>query len=119
MYITEAGVLTHVTPQKKCVKFLCYVFNTPVGNVQEILLLRLSTIVDANIDIRYHMSFSAQGISKMIRFLDEEPAQNLVLHFVKPPHDVPSGNIVTGKETAPELYRDTSSYDECLLPSLS
>ena len=73
--ITEAGVLTHVTPQKKCVKFLCYVCDTPVGNAQEILLLGLSTIVDANIDIRYHMSFSVQGISKMIRFLDEEPTQ--------------------------------------------
>ena len=116
--ITEAGVLTHVTPQKKCVKFLCYVFDTQVGNAQEILLLELSTIVDANIDIRYHMSFSAQGISKMIRFLDEEPAQNLVLHFVNPPHDAPRENVVTGKETAPELYGDTSSYDECLFPSL-
>ncbi len=117
--ITEAGLLTHVTPQKKCVKFLCYVFDTPVGNAQEILLLGLSTIVDANIDIKYHMSFSAHGISKMIRFLDEEPAQNLVLLFVNPPHDAPRENVVTGEETAPELYRDTSSYDECLLPSLS
>ncbi len=98
------------TPQKKCAKFLCYVFDTPVGNAQEILLLGLSTIVDANIDIRYHMSFSAQGISKMIRFLDEELALNLVLHFVTPPRDVPRENVVTGKETAPELYRDTSSF---------
>jgi hypothetical protein len=115
--ITEAGVLTHVTPQKKYVKFLCYVFDTPVGNAQEILLLGLSTIlVDANIDIRYHMSFSAQGISKMIRFLDEEPAQNLVLHVVDPPQDAPHENVVTGKETASELYGDTSSYDECFVP---
>jgi hypothetical protein len=111
-------VLTHVTPQKKCVKFLCYVFDTPVGNAQEILLLGLSTIVDANIDIRYHMSFSAQGISKMIRFLDEEPTQNLLLHFVNPPHDVLSRNVVMGRETASEFYRDTSSFDECLFPSL-
>jgi hypothetical protein len=42
----------------------------------------------------------------------------LVLHFDNPPHDVPRENVVTGKETAPELYRDTSSYDECLFPSL-
>ena len=116
--ITEAGVLTHVTPQKKCVKFLCYVFDTPVGNAQEILLLGLSTIVDANIDIRYHMNFSVQGISKMIRFLDEEPTQNVVLHFVHPPQDTHLVDVVTGKETASELYRDTSSYDECLFPTL-
>jgi hypothetical protein len=117
--ITEAGVLTHVTPQKKCVKFLCYVFDTPVGNAQEILLLGLSTIVDANIDIRYHMSFSVQGISKMIRFLDKEPAQNLVLHFLDPPQSAHHEDVVTGKETAPELYGETSSCDdEYLFPSL-
>jgi hypothetical protein len=100
------------------VKFLCYVFDTPVGNAQEILLLGLSTIVDANIDIRYHMNFSVQGISKMIRFLDEEPAQSLVLHTVDPSHDAPQEDVITGKETASELYEETSSYDECLFPSL-
>jgi hypothetical protein len=101
--ITEAGVLTHVTPQKKCVKFLCYVFDTPVGNAKEILLLGLSTIVDANIDIRYHMNFSVQGISKMIKFLEEEPAQTFILHAIHPLHDVPQEDGITGKETASEL----------------
>ena len=64
------------------------------------------------------MKFSVQGISKMIRFLDEEPAQTLILHAIHPSHDVPQEDGITGKETAPELYEDTSSYDECLFPSL-
>ena len=64
------------------------------------------------------MNFSIQRISKMIRFLDEEPTQNVVLHFVHPPQDTHLEDVVTGKETAPELYRDTSSYDECLFPTL-
>ena len=113
--ITEAGVLTHVTPQKKCVKFLCYVFDTPVGNAQEILLLGLSTIVDANIDIRYHMSFSVQGISK---FLDEEPTQNCAPHFLDPPQRAHHVDVVTGEETASELYGETSSRDEHMFPTL-
>ena len=96
--ITEAGVLTHVTQRKKCIKFLCYVFDTPVGNAQEILLLGLSTIVDANIDIRYHMNFSAQGISKMIRFLDEGQAENLFLHFGSSPQDTHLEDVVTGRK---------------------
>ena len=62
------------------------------------------------------MNFSVQGISKMIRFL--EPSQNVVLHFVHPPQDTHLVDVVTGKETASELYRDTSSYDECLFPTL-
>ncbi len=59
------------------------------------------------------MNFSVQGISKMIRFLEEESAQTLVLHTIEPSHDV-----ITEKETASELYEETSSYDECLYPSL-
>ena len=116
--ITEAGILTHVTPQNKCVKFLCYAFDTPVGNAQEILLLGLSTIVDANIDIRYHMNFSVQGISKMIRFLDEESTQNFALHFLDPPQRAHQDDVVTGEETAPELYGETSSCDEHMFPNL-
>ncbi len=29
---TSAGILTHVTPQNKLIKFLCYVFDTPIGS---------------------------------------------------------------------------------------
>ena len=32
--ITKAGVLTHVTPQRKLIKFLCYVFDTPIGKTR-------------------------------------------------------------------------------------
>jgi hypothetical protein len=64
------------------------------------------------------LSFSAQGISKSIRFLDEESSQNLVLHVVDPLEDATYEVVVTGKETASELYGDTSPYDECLFPSL-
>jgi hypothetical protein len=69
--ITNAGILTHVTPQRKLIKFLCYVFNAPIGNTQEMLLLGLKTIVEANIDIRYHMKSSVQGVTTMVRFSDE------------------------------------------------
>ena len=36
------------------------------------ILLGLKTIVEANIDIRHHMKLSVQGVTKMIRFLEEE-----------------------------------------------
>ena len=50
------------------------------------------------------MSFSVQGISKMIRFLDEESTQNFALHFLDPPQRAHQDDVVTGEETAPELY---------------
>jgi hypothetical protein len=64
------------------------------------------------------MNFSVQGISKMIRFLDEEPAQSLVLNIIDHSHDTPQEHVITGKETASELYEETSLYEECLFPSL-
>jgi len=42
----------------------------------------------------------------------------LILHAIHPLHDVPQEDGITGKETASELYEDTSLYDECLFPSL-
>ena len=67
--ITRAGILSHIKPNGRIVKFLCYVFDTPVGNTSEILLLGLKTIVESNIDIRYHMALSVKGQSKMVRFI--------------------------------------------------
>ena len=34
--ITKAGILSHVKRGGKLIKFLCYAFNTPVGNTKEI-----------------------------------------------------------------------------------
>jgi hypothetical protein len=71
-----------------------------VGNTSEILLLGLRTIVDANIDIRYHMKLSVEGISKMVRFIEHENTLlGELLHM-----ELSNDNIVdarlAGEETA-------------------
>ena len=81
--ITNAGILTHVTPQRKLIKFSCYVFDTPIGNTQEMSLLGLKTIVEANIDIRYHMKSSVQGVTTMVRFLEEKETRDIKSHRVE------------------------------------
>ncbi len=81
--ITNAGILTHVTPQRKLIKFLCYVFDTPIGNIQEMLLLGLKTIVEANIDIRYRMKSSVQGVTTMVRFLEGKETRDIKSHRVE------------------------------------
>ncbi len=63
--ITRAGILSHV-------------FDTPVGNTSEILLLGLKTIVESNIDIRYPMALSGKGQSKMVRFVEDR--EGYLLH---------------------------------------
>ena len=118
--ITRAGILSHIKPNGRIVKFLCYVFDTPVGNTSEILLLGLKTIVESNIDIRYHMALSVKGQSKMVRFIEDREGHLLhggqykqnsgrveVLHFKI------LETIDHGKESAVERYRRTTFYDEC------
>jgi hypothetical protein len=90
---------------------LCYVFDSPVGNTSEILLLGLRTIVDADIDIRYHIKLSVEGISRMVRFIEQESALSGELYHV----ELSDNNIVdtklSGLEAATELYRATDLYE--------
>jgi hypothetical protein len=73
--LREAGVL-HVrtnTGAKK--KILCYRYDERVGNIEQILLLSLRTIRDANIDILHHMDQSLDGISSPLLFLQDKDAR--------------------------------------------
>jgi hypothetical protein len=110
--ITKAGILIHVIPQKKLIKFLCYVFDTPIGKVQEMILLGLKTIVEANIDIRHHMKLSVQGLTKMIRFLEEEnqPYEGRKrIELLQ--YDIEVNNPLEG-ESAVDYYRGTTIFEE-------
>ena len=116
--ITKAGILSHVKPQGKIVKFLCYVFDTPVGNTNEILLLGLKTIVEADIDIRYHMKLSVQGLSKMVRFVEDIPDnksnKSSIKHGrVEVLHYKTEVVLNHGCSSAVERYRRTTYFDEC------
>ena len=116
--ITKAGILSHVKPQGKIVKFLCYVFDTPVGNTSEILLLGLKTIVEADIDIRYHMKLSVQGLSRTVRFVEDVPdnksKKSSIKHGrVEVLHYKTEAVLNHGCSSAVERYRRTTYFDEC------
>ncbi len=51
--LTKAGVLKHVLPNGRMVKWLCYVFDTPVGRSEKLLLLSMSAIKLSGIDVNY------------------------------------------------------------------
>jgi hypothetical protein len=56
-------------------KILCYRYDERVGNTEQILLLSLKTIRDANIDILHHMDQSLDGISSPLLFLQGKDAR--------------------------------------------
>ncbi len=94
-----------------------------MGNTNEILLLGLKTIVEAGIDIRYHhMKLSVQGLSKMVRFVEDvtdtlsdnnsrkssiKHGRVEVLHYKT--EVVPNPGCLS----AVERYRRTTYFDEC------
>ncbi len=53
--LTKAGILKHVLPDGRLVKWLCYVFDTPVGRSEKLLLLSMSAIKLSGIDVNYHI----------------------------------------------------------------
>ncbi len=56
-------------------KILCYRYDERVGNTEQIVLLSLRTIRDANIDILHHMDQSLDGISSPLLFLQDKDAR--------------------------------------------
>jgi hypothetical protein len=53
--LTKAGILKHVLPNGRIVRWLCYVFDIPVGHSKQLLLLSMSAIKLSNIDLNFHI----------------------------------------------------------------
>jgi hypothetical protein len=66
--LTKAGLLKITRPNNECCEIMCYVFNEVVGQTEEMLLISLSAIIDANINILYHMKESNKTSAKTYNF---------------------------------------------------
>jgi hypothetical protein len=73
--LREAGVLRVRTNTGAEKKILCYRYDERVGNTEQILLLSLRTIRDANIDIIHHMDQSLDGVSSLLLFMQDKDAR--------------------------------------------
>jgi hypothetical protein len=56
--LNKVGILRIKQPQDKYGDFLCYVFNEVIGHTEEMLLISMSAIIQAKINILHHMSKS-------------------------------------------------------------
>jgi hypothetical protein len=68
--LQKAGVLKVIKPDNRILKLLCYVFDEPVGNSDQLLLISMSAINKAKIDVQYHIEHSCEGRCKPLRFLN-------------------------------------------------
>jgi hypothetical protein len=76
------------------------------------ILLGLKIIVEANIDIRHHMKLSVQGLTKMIRFLEEEKQPYEGRRRIELlQYDIEVNDPLEG-ESAVDYYRGTTIFEE-------
>ena len=67
--LTKAGKLKIKRPNNECCEIMCYVFNEVVGQTEEMLLISLSAIIDANINILlYHMKETNKNTCQDLQF---------------------------------------------------
>jgi hypothetical protein len=60
-FLTEVGILPVCKPDGDICSMLCYVFNSPLGDTDKVILLGLHTMIKANINILQHMKDSLEG----------------------------------------------------------
>ena len=66
--LKKVGVLKIKRPGNVSCELLCYVFDETIGQTEEMLLISLSAIIDAKINILYHMKESNKSECKDLRF---------------------------------------------------
>ncbi len=66
--LKEIGILKIKRPDNENCELLCYVFNEVVGQTEEMLLISLSAIIDAKINILYHMKESNKKTCRNLKF---------------------------------------------------
>ncbi len=66
--LKEIGILKIKRPYDENCELLCYVFNEVVGQTEEMLLISLSAIIDARINILYHMKESNRNACRDLQF---------------------------------------------------
>jgi len=68
--LDEVGTLNTVLKDGKIRKVHAYVYDAPIGNTKEILLLSLRSTWDSKIDLMYHVEESLKGNVSPLRFRD-------------------------------------------------
>jgi hypothetical protein len=62
------GIVQLAAPEEKVNRILCYVYDSPLGPTDKILLLSLQSVIEASINIIRHMNMSIKGLCGPLTF---------------------------------------------------
>ncbi len=66
--LNRVGIVQLRTPEGRVKQIQCYVFDSPLGPTQKILLLSFQSVIEASINIIHHMDLSVKGKRGPLRF---------------------------------------------------
>ncbi len=80
--LNMVGIVQLRTPEGRVKRIQCYVFDSPLGPTQ-ILLLSLQSVIEASINIMHHMDLSVKGKRGPLRFWPDNKSLEQILDFAE------------------------------------
>ena len=111
-YLTKVGVLQVKTGDDGICYMLCYTFDSPLGDIEKIILLGLHTVVKANINILQHMKNSLEGKCTPLTFWPQGRSFDEALQDLSTEDEVKRIFKLRKPINPREVYLGTEEYDE-------
>ena len=110
--LKEVGVLKIKKTGSADCKILCYVFNEVVGKTKEMLLISLSSIIEARINILYHMQESHRNKCRELQFWPNNKSFEEVCRDVSTREEIQKVTGQHEKQHPRDIYLSTDEFQE-------
>ena len=110
--LKKVGVLKIKRPGNVSCELLCYVFDEAIGRTEEMLLISLSAIIDAKINILYHMKESNKHECKDLRFWPNDKTFEEICNDVSMEKKIQSVIQHHEKIQSRDMYLSSNEYEK-------
>jgi len=110
--LQKVGVLKIKRQGNESCDLLCYVFDQAIGQTEEMLLISLSAIIDAKINILYHMKESNRRACKDLRFWPNDKTFEEICNDVSMERKIQSVIQHHEKIQPRDVYLSSEEYEE-------
>jgi hypothetical protein len=111
-FLSKVGVLRIKRPQNKHCDLLCYVFNEAIGQTEEMLLISMSAIIHAKINILHHMGRSNKDERDDVQFWPNDKTFDEVCNDVLICDEVHKVLKHKGGVHPRDMYLSSDEYEE-------
>ena len=110
--LNKIGVLRIKQPNNQYCELLCYVFNETIGETTEMLLISMSAIIEAKINILYHMNKSNSDECNELQFWPDNKTFEEICQDVAMKDEVHKVLRHKGNVHPRDMYLSSDEYEE-------